>query len=309
MSVLAKDTIADMFFSVPDIDEVIPFHKGKGIKKAFSIYSISQLIKKKKFDLAILFPRSISTAVIPFFAGVAERAGFSSGLQGLLLTRSVKRTPKICAVHQVLYYSKLLELFGEVNVPEFPVLEVPGREKMWANNFMGSFNTAQHDFTVGINPGATYGEAKQWIPERFSELAVNLVEKYNCRIVIFGDRKIPGIVETAGSGWRSSIVDLTGKTSILQLAALLRQCDVLVTNDTGPMHVACAVKIPVVAIFGPTDTSTTSPVGSCSVVITKRMGCSPCLRRICPEGHHRCMTGISTVEVEKAVVEMLENRK
>ena len=309
MSVLAKDTIADMFYSVPDIDEVIPFHKGRGIKKVFSVCSISQLIKKKKFDLAVIFPRSIGTAVIPFLGGVARRIGFSSGLRGMLLTRSVKRPRKLCSVHQVQYYSELLKVFGEVNMPKLPSLDVPEREKIWAHNLMDSFNAAQHDFTVGINPGATYGEAKQWIPERFAELAVSLAEKYNCRIVMFGDRKIPGIAQTVGSGRSSSIVDLTGKTSILQLAAILRLCDVLVTNDTGPMHVACAVKTPVVAIFGPTATSTTSPVGSSSVVITNRIICSPCLRRVCPEGHHRCMVSIRTEEVEKAVVELLENCK
>ncbi|RLB07542.1 MAG: lipopolysaccharide heptosyltransferase II, partial [Deltaproteobacteria bacterium] len=151
---------------------------------------------------------------------------------------------------------------------------------------------------IGFNPGATYGDAKCWPPGRFVELGRKLIEDYDASIIIFGSRtpKEMALNTAIAQGIGEGCLNLSGKTSLLQLASLLRQCKLLVTNDTGTMHLAAAVGTQVVAIFGPTDPRATSPLGEGHVVVRKEVPCSPCLKRVCPEDH-RCMKLIEVEEV------------
>jgi len=186
---------------------------------------------------------------------------------------------------------------------------VPENNTNWAREFLFSKKDNSKNFLVGINPGSTYGEAKKWLPERFEELAKKLYKDNRCDIIIFGDLNSSPLAEKINNGLESRAIDVTGKTDILQLAALLKECDLLVTNDTGPMHVACAVKTPVVAVYGSTNHVTTSPLDPDAVMIKKNTPCSPCMKRVCPEGHHNCMKNISTDDVEKTVLEKLKTIK
>ena len=144
------------------------------------------------------------------------------------------------------------------------------------------------------------------------EVGRRLVEDYGAYILIFGSSRPKekdlnaGIAQGIGNG----CLDLSGETSLLQLASLLRQCALLVTNDTGTMHVAAAVGTRVVAIFGPTDPRTTSPLGKGHVIVHKEGSCSPCLKRVCPEGHHNCMRQITAQDVLTAIdIKLIRGRK
>jgi len=156
-----------------------------------------------------------------------------------------------------------------------------------------------------MNPGATYGLGKCWYPERFGELGKRLFKKWKATVLLFGKEEERPIVNEILQHLKEGGIDLTGKTRLLQLAALLERCQLLVSNDTGTMHVATAVGTPVVALFGSTDPSITGPWGDGHVVIKKDVPCSPCLKRICPTDR-RCMTLITVGEVEEVVERKLK---
>jgi heptosyltransferase-2 len=264
------------------------------------------MLKIKKFDRVFIFPNSLGSTLTCFLAGIPERIGFGLNGRSFFLTETIKRDQKILSKHQVHYYKKLLENMGKTSFPELPYVNVPENNIKWAREFLFSKRNSSNKFLVGINPGSTYGEAKQWLPERFGELAKRLYKNNRCDIIIFGDKDSSLLAGEINNGLENKAIDVTGKTDILQLTALLKECDLLVTNDTGPMHVACAVKTPVVAIYGSTNQADTSPLGRDAVIIKKDIPCSPCLKRICPEKHHMCMKNISTDDVEKAVLKKLK---
>ncbi len=160
---------------------------------------------------------------------------------------------------------------------------------------------------MGINAGATYGSAKRWYPERFAAVAKEYSESYD--IIIFGG---PNEVEMASeieanlkASHVSNYTNLAGKTNIKELCSLIGGCSLFVTNDSGPMHVAAAYKVPTVSIFGPTKhTETSQWMNEKSIIVRHEMPCAPCMRRECPLGHHECMKSIEAAEVVEAVREL-----
>ena len=158
---------------------------------------------------------------------------------------------------------------------------------------------------IGIHPGAAYGIAKCWPPERFRALAKVLLQDPNLFILFFGDAQSQNLVKEICAGLPERAINLAGATHLRQLACLIKNCDVLVTNDSGPMHVGVAVRTPVVALFGSTDDRITGPWGQKEGVINKHLCCSPCFKRTCP-GDFRCMYAI---EVEEVARKALERRK
>ena len=209
--------------------------------------------------------------------------------------------PELLCRHRMYYYLHLVEHVGRCPSPFLPLLSLNGNQENWSNAFL-SQHGLKDTVLVGFNPGATYGEAKCWPSERFVELGRRLREEYGAFILIFGSSRPQekALNATIAQGIGEGCLNLSGETSLLQLAALLRQCQVLVTNDTGTMHVAAAVGTRVVAIFGPTDPRTTSPLGEGHVVIRKKVPCSPCLKRVCPLDH-RCMDLIEVEEIYHTV--------
>ena len=157
-----------------------------------------------------------------------------------------------------------------------------------------------------MNPGATYGLAKCWYPERFGELGKRLVQKRNASILLFGTAEEGSTAKKIVEHIKEGAIDLTGKTDLLHLAAILERCQILVTNDTGTLHVAAAVGTPVVAIFGPTDPDTTGPWGEGHAIVKKEVPCGPCLKRVCPTDH-ACMKNIGVEDVEEAIVNRLRS--
>jgi len=159
---------------------------------------------------------------------------------------------------------------------------------------------------VGINPGATYGSAKCWLPERFREVAEKLLENENIVIVFFGDQPTAPLVKEICQGLGPRVINLAGLTSLRELAALISQCDVILTNDSGPMHIADALGRKVVALFGSTNEIVTGPYRN-GKVIHKHAECSPCYQRTCPIDF-RCMKRIEAEEVYTAIMQLLEKR-
>jgi heptosyltransferase-2 len=163
------------------------------------------------------------------------------------------------------------------------------------------------DFLLGINPGATYGSAKRWYPERFAKVADDLARLWGAQVVITGGPGEAGIAGEIESVMAGRCLNMAGRTSVRELTALIKRCNFFVTNDSGPMHIAAAFNVPLVAIFGSTDNTTTSPYSERSVVVRSDAACAPCLERECPTDH-RCMTAVTADQVVQAA-QLLKKRK
>ncbi|MDI6732383.1 MAG: lipopolysaccharide heptosyltransferase II [Planctomycetota bacterium] len=332
LSVLVKSELQDIFHYEPDINEVIPLWRDErrgGIKRLSQDYKTIRQLRGKNFDLALILPRSFHSALIGFLSKIPHRIGYSADSRGKLLTRSLPRTKENLQQHRIYYFLNLLNILGRpvpsltglpprrlgVGAFSAPRISIPQAERKWASDklahaigslslpYNGSLQEGHS--VIGLNPGATYGTAKCWLPERYAQLARELINKKKVWIILFGspsEEKLNSSI--AAQIARYQVLNFSGKTSITQMAALLSVCKVLVTNDTGTMHVSAAVKTPVVSLFGPTDHITTSPFGQNHTIIRKNVSCSPCLKRTCPTDH-RCMKLISVEEVYKKVEKYL----
>jgi heptosyltransferase-2 len=306
ISVLAKARLAELWRANPAVDEVIPYDMPRGLRRPLGELCIAHILKRKKIDLAVIFPRSFSSALMAFLGGIPRRIGYKSEGRDLLLTEGITCTAEVLSRHRMYFYLHLIEGLGQGASPPLPALSLNGNQARWAETFL-SDNGLEGKVLIGINPGATYGQAKCWPPERFAELGRKLKEDHGAFILIFGSSRHQekSLNADIARGIGGHCLDLSGETSLLQLAALLRSCRLLVTNDTGTMHVAAAVGTRVVAIFGPTDPRTTSPLGEGHVVVRRGVSCSPCLKRVCP-ADHRCMELISVEDVLEAAQKGLE---
>jgi len=177
-----------------------------------------------------------------------------------------------------------------------PRLEIPADAAAWAEERMPGGPW------IGFNPGATYGAAKQWFPDRFIELGRKLAKRG--KLVVVGGPAEAELGETVAKGIGG--ICIAGRTTVSQLAAAIARCELFVTNDTGPMHVADAVGTPMVAIFGPTDWIVTPPFGKNHRIVRHEIECSPCLKRVCPLGHHDCMKKVGVDQVLRACEESLK---
>jgi heptosyltransferase-2 len=281
VSVLTRAAFADLYRAAPYVDEILPHERG-GVRAW--VRSVRE-IRSRNFDAALVLPRSFSAALLVFSARIPRRIGYAGRGRAGMLTDRVERPRE--RRHRVLDYHALLGPLGEPPAPKPPRLEVPDDAVAWAER------TLPGGPWVALNPGATYGAAKQWLPERYVELGKRLAKR--ARIAVVGG---PAEAELGDRVAREvGGLCLAGGTSVTQLAAALARSKLLVTNDTGPMHVADAVGTPIVAVFGPTDWIETPPYGKGHAIVRREMDCSPCKRRVCPLGHHDCMRKLAVEDV------------
>jgi heptosyltransferase-2 len=308
LAVLIPSYLVDLWKTNSYVDEIIPFQKKGGIGSLWEDLNLSQSLKERNFDLAVILPRSFRSALHIFLARIPIRIGYRDEGRSLFLTHGIRRTKEILHVHRVYYYQKLLEPLGKIEDPPSPQIFLREEDRKWANRVLKDLGIPEGKPLIGMNPGATYGLAKCWYPDRFGEVGKRLSEKWQARVLLFGKEEERPIVHEILKHMGTKGIDLTGKTGLLQLAALMERCHLLVTNDTGTMHVATAVGTPVVAIFGSTPPLTTGPWGDGHVVVKRDVPCSPCWKRICPTDH-RCMELITVDEVEEAVDKQLRRKK
>jgi heptosyltransferase-2 len=305
LAILVSSSLVDLWKTFPYVDEIIPFEKKTGIRSFWQDLNISQSLKKRDFDLAVILPRSFRAAFQVYLARIPIRIGYRDGGRSFFLTHGVPRTEEVLSVHRVRYYQKLLEPLGKMEDSFSPRIFLREEDRSRAEQLLRELGLSDGRVLIGMNPGATYGLAKCWPPARFGELGKRLSKRWNATVLLFGREEERPIAEEIFQILGRAGVNLVGKTHLLQLAALLERCRLLVTNDTGTMHVATAVGTPVVALFGSTNPVTTGPWGEGHVVVKKGVSCGPCQKRICPTDH-RCMELITAEEVEAAVVLQLQ---
>jgi heptosyltransferase-2 len=260
-------------------------------------------LRGDRFDAALLLTNSFRTAWAARRAGIAQRWGYAASGRRLLLTRAVRRPRH---GHQSEYYLALVRGLG-IDAPALePRIHVSAQSLARAARLLDAHGIAAGESIVGFAPGAAYGHAKRWPPERVADVIVRVVRERGARCVLVG----AGGDRDAGRAIESTlppdvrVANLIGRTDLRQLAGVLAACRAFVANDSGAMHLAAAVGVPVTAIFGPTNERSTAPLGDHDVIL-HQVFCRPCMLRECPIDH-RCMQRISAAEVYAAVTRRLD---
>lgn len=305
ISLLAKPWLAEIYRLCPALDEIILFHDPGAHSGTMGKIRLAQELKKRNFDAAILLQNAIEAAIIAWRAGIPIRAGYNSDGRGLLLTHSVRRTKAIRKVHQIEYYLEMVKALGCPSAGTDVRLIPDETYRALAEGVLKSHKINRDGILIGMAPGAAYGPAKRWFPERFAAVADRLIEEFSAHVIVFGSKDDRESAERVERSARHPLINLAGKTNLKEVIAVMARCSLFVSNDSGLMHVAGALNIPTVAIFGSTNPVTTSPVGDRSVVIYKGASCSPCLKVTCPTDF-RCMELISVEEVYETSRRLLE---
>jgi heptosyltransferase-2 len=305
ISLLVKPWVSPIFEKDPHIDETISY--GDEYQGIIGKIRISRMLSKRGFCSAILFQNAFDAAFISFLAGIKERAGYNRDARGFLLTTAVSVLRNEQKTHQIYYYLNLLKQLGITAEFSAPYIYLSIDERLSVRELLKDMKRP----ILGINPGAAFGSAKRWFPERFAEVANWFLKDTSGSIVIFGGKSEVDIAQEINKLIPENKLMLAGKTSLRELVSFISECDVLVTNDSGPLHIAYAVGTPLVAIFGSTDPKLTGPPPqaewSRSVVLTHGLSCGPCFERTCVKNDLRCMFDITSDDVYLNIKKVLPN--
>ena len=301
------------FSGIPDY--IITYDRRSLHRGLKGTYKLVEEIKQHRITTSFVFPNSWRAALIPWLAKIPTRAGLSRRFRQLFfLNRSAKPEKDFKLKHQVFYYLSVVKVLHpdihkyEAEVTRTPLLSPGADTKEMGLVLAEKLRLKPEKPWLGLAPGAQYGDAKLWWPESFANVADRVAKEYDAQIVIFGSASESDIARRVMSRMKTRCVDLTGKTSLKDAMLLLHHCKVLLTNDSGLMHVGAALGIPLVAIFGSTDPIHTGPFGDPgkTVVLEAKIGCHPCFKRDCPLGHKQCMSEIRPDDVFESIKQLWE---
>ncbi len=272
----------------PKINKVFIDETKKSKNRLFSTYKLAKKIGSH--DIAVSFRSHFFSKLLLFLTGSKKRFFYSP---------STFKIHPSTSLHQVEKYNYFINSVFKTDIP-------PGDLKLYLNPY--HLITLPPSPLLGINPGATYGSAKRWYPQKFAKVAATFSDRFN--IVIFGGPNEKEIAKDIEKELKilgvKNYINLAGKTTIEELMAAISKLNLFITNDSGPMHIAAAFKIPTVAIFGPTDyTSTSQWKNPKSKIVALNLDCSPCMKRVCPLKHHKCMKDLTPNMVIKAANELI----
>lgn len=303
IAVLALPYVADIYRDQQICDRFIIYDR-RGAHATFSGRErLATELRAQHFDVALLLQNAFDAAWLAWRAGIPQRIGYARDARNLLLTKSIA-VPKSGEIppHEKFYYLELLRRAGWIDsLPDasFIALNVPEQNRRRAAEFLLASGARRQAIRIAVGAGASYGSAKCWPPDRFAETLNRIQPPIDADVILFGTAAESIVSAAIASGMRRPPIDLTGKTAIADLPALLSQCHLFIGNDSGAMHVAAAVGLPVVAVFGPTDPFGTAPMTPRCTIVQQKPYCSPCFLRRCPTDH-RCMTGVTPDMVESA---------
>lgn len=290
IEVLARPWVAELYQAVGEVDAV---RQTSGFRE-----DVARL--RGAFDTALLLTNSFGTALQARLAGIRERWGYATDARGFLLTRRARVPAAVRGESEVYYYRAMLAGVGlRVSAQPATSLECPPD---WAAR--GRALLPAEGPWIGINPGAFFGSAKRWMPERYAALADRLAGATGAQVVLLGGEAERPLAEAISASMRAAATVLCGRTTVGELLGVLRQLRLLVSNDSGPMHLASALRVPVAALFGPTDWRETAPLGP-HRLLREPVPCAPCKLRSCPIDH-RCMRRLTVERVARECLETLE---
>jgi heptosyltransferase-2 len=302
LSILIKHDLATFFDGARWIDEVIQYSDKPGIPGLAGTARIISRIRSGRFDLAILFPNSFSSALWMTLAGVPKRAGYARNARGPLLTHKTSPAPDALSGHQSRYWLAMIrDTLGIEDTADQCPIEVDSLHRVRMSKWLAARRARPDRALIALAPGSAYGPAKEWPAKCYSALIDLLDSRFETECVLVGapgERAKCG--EVARGSNRGAIV-AAGETEVGDLLALLALCDGFAGNDSGSMHASAALGIPTVGIFGSTDPARTGPIGPATTVIHRAIECSPCLARTCRFGHYNCLSSIAPEEVASAL--------
>ena len=303
IAILARPYVADVYRDQGICNQLIADDSRSKHSGILGRERLSAELRAMSFDAALLLQNAFDAAWLAWRAKIPERIGYARDGRGFLLTHPVA-VPKSNEIppHERFYYLELLRRAGWIDAlldEPLITLYVSEQNRRRAAEFLVASGARRDALRIAIGAGASYGSAKCWPPSRFAELANRLQAQTDADVILFGTSSEAAVTRAISSGLHRPAIDLTEKTAIGDLPPLFSQCHLFVGNDSGAMHVAAAVGLPVVAVFGPTDPQGTAPVTPRSTIVQQKPYCSPCFLRHCPTDH-RCMRGITSDMVEAA---------
>lgn len=309
IAILARPYVADVYRDQGICNQLIAYDSQANHSGILGRERLAAELHTMRFDVALLLQNAFEAAWLAWRAKVPERIGYTREGRGFLLTHPVA-VPKSHEIppHEKFYYLELLRRAGWIDslVDEpFITLYVSEQSRRRATEFLVASGARQDSLRIAIGAGASYGSAKCWPPSRFAELANRLQAQTDVDVILFGTASEAAVTRAIRSELHTPPIDLTEKTAIADLPALLSQCHLFIGNDSGAMHVAAAVGLPIIAVFGPTDPHGTAPVTPRATIVQQQPYCSPCFLRQCPTDH-RCMRNITPDMVEAATKPWLQ---
>jgi heptosyltransferase-2 len=311
--ILARPWVSGLYGRESFCDELIPYEAPRGWHGFGEKQRLAADLRRRRFDCAILLQNAFEAAALVRWAGIPQRIGYARDARGWLLTHPIPvPRPGEIPRHQRFYYLELLkraklipayETDSVIRLNGMAAAALQGRERWQEAGIEGA--------VVGVSPGAAYGGAKRWLPEWFAEAAVAVARGRGAQVGVFGSREEAEICELVCQKVRAegqACVNFAGRTTLAEFIEMAAACEVFLTNDSGPMHIASALGIPTVAVFGATDERATGPTGEQSRVVREPVECSPCLLRECPIDH-RCMTRVTAERVAQVALSLVRIEK
>lgn len=305
IGILGRPYVLDIYREQEIADELIAYDSAREHKGIRGREKLAAELRARKFDVTLLLQNAFDAAWLAWRAKIRTRIGYARDGRSLLLTKpiAVPKSGEIPA-HEKFYYLELLRRAGWIeNLPETTWIElkVSAEKRQRAEEILSDAGAPHGRARIAVGAGASYGSAKCWPPDRFAETLNRLAGQLDADVVLFGTGGEAAVSQAISAELTRKPVDLTGKTAIVDLPAMLSRCNLFIGNDSGAMHVAAAVGLPVVAVFGPTDPNGTVPVTPKCSVVQEKPYCSPCFLRRCPTDH-RCMKAVTPVMVESAAL-------
>jgi lipopolysaccharide heptosyltransferase II len=293
ITIAAPAKIAPMWKLVPEVDAIISLPNGS------LLAAVSSLKRRPEFDVAILFPNSLRVALESWLSGIPRRIGYQGHRSRWLLNQIMRepRKPRPPEHHSLRFLRIAYECGAETSNMEYRIPNGKGLNPNQTSNI-------KHQTLIGLCAGAEYGPAKRWLPERFAEAAAKVSAQSSAQWILFGTKNDSAIGDQIAAAIGHHCVNRIGHTTLDQLIDELRECRLVLTNDTGTMHLAALLGVPVVAVFGSTEPRLTGPLGNGHIILRHHVECSPCFLRECPIDF-RCMKAVDAQEAADAVLSLL----
>lgn len=301
--ILARPWVAELYRDQGYTDRILTY-ENKGLHHGFmGRERLARALRREKFDVAVLFQNAFDAAWITWRAQIPRRIGYARQGRSWLLTQAIPVPAKAeMPGHEAYDYLELLRRAGWLErLPRVDevTIRVTEERRRTALERLFAAGVRQDSVRIAFASGAAYGSAKCWEPERYAALADRLIDAFDADVILFGAAQERETAARIAGAMRNHACNLVGATTIADLPGLLSHCRVFIGNDSGAMHVAGAVGVPVIGIFGPTDAEGTRPLTPQFALIREPVDCSPCFLRKCPIDH-RCMTRISVERVFEA---------
>jgi heptosyltransferase-2 len=310
IAVLARPWVADIYEREPFADAVILLNSARGARDLAGKWQAARDLHRGNYDCAVLLQNAFEAALITWLARIPRRIGYDRDRRGFLLTDAIA-VPKAGEVprHERFYYLELLSRAGLISgsAPSAEI-KLEGARQARESGMPRLLAAGLPRRVIGVSPGAAFGGAKRWFPERFADAAARIAQDLHGGVAVFGSASESELCGRVAALTRQQGVlahNFAGATRLRDFVEMVAACDLYLTNDSGAMHISSALGVPTVAIFGATDDTTTGPTGAHAAIVRELVDCSPCLLRECP-ADHICMERVTADRVVEAARLLLQ---